>query len=60
MLSLLKSALSLLQFINVEENPVPLNDPPLIIMQRHATTQMPAILTIRTTETHLILKRLEI
>src|SRR4029077_7814029 len=58
MLSLLKRAFSLLQFINVEENPVPPNDLPLIISQRHATTQMPAILTIRTTETHLILKRL--
>jgi hypothetical protein len=56
-LSHLKSAFSLLQFINVEENPVPSNDPPLIVSQRHATTQMPAILTIRSTVTRLILKR---
>jgi hypothetical protein len=56
MLSLLKGASGLLQFINVEENPVPLNDPPLLISQRHATTQMPAILTIRTTKPQLILK----
>jgi hypothetical protein len=59
MLSLLKSALSILQFTNVEENPAPLNDLPLI-MQRPARRQMPTILTIRTPETHHILKRLAI
>jgi hypothetical protein len=51
MLSHLKSVFSVLQCIDVEENPVPFNDLPFVITERETAIQEPVIGPIRTPAT---------
>src|ERR1700722_15828441 len=57
MLSRLKSTFSLLQYVDIEENPVPFNDLPSVITEGQTAIQEPVIGPIRTPATKLVLNR---
>jgi hypothetical protein len=53
----LKSTFSLLQYIDIEENPVPLNDLLFIITESEITVQESVVDSVGATATHLLLNR---
>src|ERR1700692_4486101 len=58
MLSHLKSEFSCLQCIDVEENPIPLDDASIFIPKRYVAVQKPAVDSINVPESPLLFQRL--
>jgi hypothetical protein len=58
MLVTLQGFLGALPIFDVGENTIPLKDVSIFVSERHPALQMPAVLPIRTAETHFVLKNL--